>query len=308
MPTITGLYRYPIKGLSAQPLTFCNLEAGLPLVNDRVFALVRPGAPVDPFEPLWGKKGLFAMLMLDEQLASVRTFVDTDTLRFTATRNDVVVAEGNLADSDDREALEHFFWSLLPAFPVPPKLVRSKAGHFMDKPDNVVSLVNLATVRDLERRWNVDIDPMRFRANIYIDDVEPWAEFDWVGHSISVGDAILKIDRRNGRCGATNVDPVSGLRNRDIPGQLRATFGHKDLGLYLAVQQSGTISSGQRFDAPNIIWTESAISGGSLRRQTRLRRFICSGCYHIYDEELGLPDKDVPSHTPFGIRAARAAL
>ena len=278
MPTITGLYRYPIKGLSAQPLTFCNLEAGLPLVNDRVFALVRPGAPVDPFEPLWGKKGLFAMLMLDEQLASVRTFVDTDTLRFTATRNDVVVAEGNLADSDDREALEHFFWSLLPAFPVPPKLVRSKAGHFMDKPDNVVSLVNLATVRDLERRWNVDIDPMRFRANIYIDDVEPWAEFDWVGHSISVGDAILKIDRRNGRCGATNVDPVSGLRNRDIPGQLRATFGHKDLGLYLAVQQSGTISSGQRFDAPNIIRTESAISGGSLRRQTRLRRFICSGC------------------------------
>ncbi len=299
MPTITGLYRYPIKGLSAQPLSSCHFEAGLPLSGDRVFALVRPGAPIDPIEPRWAKKGLFAMLMLDEQLASVRTVLDIDTSHFSAARDDVVVAEGNLADPDDREALERFFWSLLPHFPAPPKLVRSKAGHFMDKPDNVVSLINLATVRDLERRWNVDIDPLRFRANIYIDGLEPWAEFDWIGHSVSVGDAVFRVDRRNGRCGATNVDPTSGLRDRDIPGRLRASFGHKDLGVYLVVQQSGTLSPGQDFTSPEVVRTEPAVVGRPQGRRTRLRRFICGGCYHVYDEELALPDKGIPPNTLF---------
>ena len=51
----------------------------------------------------------------------------------------------------------------------PPAIVRSRGGHFMDKPDNVISLINLATVRELEERWRVAIDPLRFRANIYID-------------------------------------------------------------------------------------------------------------------------------------------
>ena len=52
---------------------------------------------------------------------------------------------------------------------MPPRLVRAQAGHFMDKPDNVLSLINLATVRSLEERWGHAIDPLRFRANFYID-------------------------------------------------------------------------------------------------------------------------------------------
>ena len=41
----------------------------------------------------------------------------------------------------------------------------------MDKPDNVISLINLATVRSLEEHWGIKIDPLRFRANLYIDGV-----------------------------------------------------------------------------------------------------------------------------------------
>ncbi len=299
MPSIVGLHRYPIKGLSAQPLTSCEVEAGRPLRDDRVFALVRPGVTVDIDEPAWAKKGMFAMLMLDEQLASVRTFLDMATLQFAATRNDVVVAEGNLADPIDRETLERFFWTLLPGFPSPPRLVRSKGGHFMDKPDSVISLVNLATVRDLERRWNTRIDPMRFRANITIDGAEPWEEFDWVGHCITVGGTVLKVDRRNGRCGATNVDPSTGQRNRDIPRKLRATFGHKDLGTYLTVQSGGTIAVGESFEAPAVERAAHATGDGLHARRSARRQYICEGCYHIYDEELGLPDKGIAPGTPF---------
>ena len=43
MPVVTGLYRYPIKGLSPQPVAAVRVEAGKPFPFDRVFALARPG-------------------------------------------------------------------------------------------------------------------------------------------------------------------------------------------------------------------------------------------------------------------------
>ena len=299
MPSITGLHRYPIKGLSAQPLACCEVEAGRPLRDDRIFALVRPGAPVDIAEPAWAKKGQFAMLMLDEQLASVQTFLDTTTLNFSVARNDDVVVKGNLADPTDCETFERFFWTLLPGFPSPPRLVFSKSGHFMDKPDSVISLINLATVRDLERLWDTPIDPMRFRANITIDGAKPWEEFDWIGHCFTIGETVFKVDRRNGRCGATNVDPASGRRNRDIPRMLRVTFGHKDLGVYLKAESGGTIAVGQDFEAPAVERSARAVIDNSPARRSKLRQFICEGCFHIYDEELGLPSKGVPPGTRF---------
>jgi GntR family transcriptional regulator / MocR family aminotransferase len=43
MTVVTGLYRYPIKGLSPQPIATVRVEAGKPFPFDRVFALARPG-------------------------------------------------------------------------------------------------------------------------------------------------------------------------------------------------------------------------------------------------------------------------
>ena len=120
----------------------------------------------------------------------------------------------------------------------------------MDKPDNVISLINLATVRSLEAQWGVAIDPLRFRANIYIDGAEPWEEFNWVGGEIRIGDTVFAVDRKNGRCGATNVNPATGRRDLDIPGSLRAAFGHKNLGVYLVVREGGEIAVGDPVLAP----------------------------------------------------------
>jgi GntR family transcriptional regulator/MocR family aminotransferase len=86
MPVVSSIYRYPIKGLSAQPLSSAILEAKKPFPHDRVFALARPGAPVESDKAKWAKKGLFVMLMLDEGLASVNTHLDVETLEFTVTK------------------------------------------------------------------------------------------------------------------------------------------------------------------------------------------------------------------------------
>ena len=147
----------------------------------------------------------------------------------------------------------------------------------MDKPDNVISLINLATVRALEELWRTPIDPLRFRANLYIDSARPWEEFDWVGRDIRIGGVTFSVDRKNGRCGATNVNPVTGQRDLDIPGSLRAAFGHKNLGVYLIARESGAVAIGDAVAAPGdtaLPRSDSARRIGSSPRSLHLPRLL----------------------------------
>jgi GntR family transcriptional regulator / MocR family aminotransferase len=299
MPVLKNIYRYPIKGLSAQPLTRIDLEARKPLPFDRIFALVRPGAPFDTSEPKWGKKGLFVMLMLEEALARVRSSLNVETMQLTITQDNHQLLSADLRDEAARAQVEEFFWQLVPSFRSAPALVRSRDGHFMDKPDNVISLINLATVRSLEQQWGYKIDPLRFRANFYIDGAEPWEEFEWVGSDIRIGDTLFRVDRRNGRCGATNVNPETGRRDLDLPGSLRAAFGHKDVGIYLIARESGRVAVGDHVAPPRSAAVDSVARPIAAAIPSGRQLFMCGGCYFIYEQAVGLPDQSIAPGTPF---------
>jgi GntR family transcriptional regulator / MocR family aminotransferase len=300
MVAVSKIYRYPIKGLSAQPLSSVILEADKPFPHDRIFAFARPGAPIDRNDPKWAKKGLFVMLMLDENLARVETSLDIETMRLTIRQGNREVASAQLDDPANRAKIEEFFWQLLPTLRAAPALVRSAGGHFMDKPDNVISLINLATVRSLEQQWGVAIDPLRFRANIYVDGAKPWEEFDWIGSEIRIGSTVLSVDRKNGRCGATNVNPASGRRDLDIPSSLRAAFGHKNLGVYLIAREGGQIAVGDSVFVPRSVPAAAPSAAfPALPINHAQRRFICRGCYFIYEETNGLPQQSIKPGTQF---------
>jgi GntR family transcriptional regulator / MocR family aminotransferase len=298
MPVLKNIYRYPIKGLSAQPLTRIDLEARKPMPFDRIFALVRPGAPFDTSDPKWGKKGLFVMLMLEEALARVNTTLDVETLQLTIRQDNHQLLVADLRDEEACTRVEEFFWQLVPSLRNAPKLVRARDGHFMDKPDNVMSLINLATVRRLEEQWGYKINPLRFRANFYIDGAEPWEEFDWVGSDIKIGDTLFRVDRRNGRCGATNVNPETGRRDLDLPSSLRAAFGHKDLGIYLVAREGGRVTAGDPVISPRSHGTDQ-IARPLAAAQAGRQVFMCGGCYFIYEQAAGLPDQSIAPGTAF---------
>lgn len=302
--TIRGIYRYPIKGLSPQSVPGIDLEVGQPFPFDRIFALARPGVPIDVDEPAWAKKGLFVMLMLDEALAQVQTRLDIDSLRLEVRRQGEPVLVADLQSPSGRAEVEAFFRTLVPRMEAPPRLVRSTHGHFMDKPDSVVSLINLATVRSLQQQWGQPVNPLRFRANFYIDGVKPWEEFDWIGSDILLGDALLRVDRRNGRCSATNVNPATGVRDMDIPGALRADFGHKDLGVYLIVRKAGKVVVGDPVSVPQFgPGTDSPPPAPppapASPFEPGVHRYICRGCYHVYDESLGAASSGIRPGTAF---------
>lgn len=305
MRSVRGIYRYPIKGLSPQPLPGVAIEEGKPFPFDRIFALVRPGVSFETEEPRWAKKGLFLMLMLEDSLARVRTQLDVETLQLDVFSPNARIEPGsrqlpllsvNLGSVEGRAAAEAFFFRQVGKLKAQPRLVQSRHGHFMDKPDNVISCINLATLRSLEAKWGgTSVHPLRFRANFYIEGLRPWEELDWVGSDIRLGDVLFRVDRRNGRCSATNVNPVSGERDMDIPGALRKSFGHKDLGVYLVAQSSGKVVLGDPVTVPDI--TPSSEPVTSSPPLFGAGSYICRGCYYILDPARGAPG--VPPGTDF---------
>ena len=143
MSEVKAIYRYPIKGLSAHPMPRVEIEAGRAFPFDRVFALVRPGAPIDPDAPKWAKKGLFLMSMLDDGLSEIEARLDPDTLRLTIARGDEPMLIADLGERDGRAAVETFFRKQIPGLrETPAAAVRSRDGHFADKPENLISLIN----------------------------------------------------------------------------------------------------------------------------------------------------------------------
>ncbi len=281
MGALAGIYRYPVKGLSAQHLHEVDLKAGRPFPFDRTFALARSNRDIDADDPKWAKKGSFLMLMLESGLAKARTHLDLASMRMAVELDGKRSTTLPIDTPAGKAQVEELFGRLGGTDPQP-RLVHSRTGHFMDKPDNVLSLINLATIRDLEERWGTSLDPLRFRANFYIDGFRAWEEFDWIGREITIGDVVLSVDRRNGRCAATNVNPETGERDRDIPAALRTSFRHKDLGVYLLVKSSGRVT----------LQDPVAVQAGEARAHqgesdpgatSETMRYICGGCYYIYD-------------------------
>ena len=122
----------------------------------------------------------------------------------------------------------------------------------------------------------MEIDPLRFRANIYIDGAKPWEEFDWVGSEIRIGNVVFAVDRKNGRCGATNVNPATGRRDLDIPGSLRAAFGHKNLGIYLIVRDGGEIAVGDAVFVPRVTSRPARRSYADAGHERRASAALCA--------------------------------
>lgn len=251
LPRIARLCRYPVKGLSAESLQTVTLAAGQGLSEDRRFALAHSGTRFDAANPEWLPKHSFLMLMKNERLALLESRYDAHTTTLEIWRGGKRVARGALATPVGRAVIEDFFGAFMRTEALgKPKLVEAPGHMFSDAREKVVSLINLASVADLERVVGRPVDPIRFRGNVYVEGLPAWTEFDWVGREIAIGNARLRIVRRIPRCPATDVDPISGARDMTIPRTLMAAFGHADLGLYAEVTAGGAITIGDGVRLP----------------------------------------------------------
>ena len=249
---LTAIYRYPVKGLSAEALGRVTLEGGACLPHDRRFAVALGTTAFDPEHPRWLPKTCFVMLMRDESLARLETRFDAETGHFTIARDGRSLVDAEIGAAEGGRRIAGFLEGFLPVGIKGPLRVVEAPGHtFADarrKPgattDQYVSLINLASIRALEAAIGAAVDPLRFRANLYFDGVPAWRELDWLGGEVGIGTARFRPIAAITRCAATEVNPRTAERDLGIVAALERHFGHNLMGIYAEVARGGEVAIG----------------------------------------------------------------
>lgn len=248
---VHGLFRYPVKGLSAERLQTVDLRADETLPLDRAWAIEAGGRRFDEKAPQHLSKVAFLMLMRNPSLARLQTSFDDATDELVVRQQGSELGRGRLSTAEGRERIEVCFSEYLGLDGTDTLRVVHAEGHsFSDVPIKCVHILNLASVRALEREIGRPVDPARFRANIIVDLPLPWIEFSWVGREIQLAGAHLEVLDQTERCAATNAAPGSGERDMDIPATLERAFGHMEMGIYAKITRGGPIREQDRLAGP----------------------------------------------------------
>src|SRR6516164_2119188 len=242
---VTNLYRYPVKGLSPEPLPRVALQVGQTFPADRRYAIENGTSGFDPRAPSWLPKSCFLMLMRNERLAGLQTHFEDRTNLLTIRNGGHVAAQGNLETPEGRASIEQYFVTNFASdLKGAPKILSSVGHSFSDVARKVVSIINLASVAAIEDIVGRPVHPLRFRANMYIAGWPAWHEFELIGKTLAIGDVRLKVFKPITRCAAVNVDPESAARDLEIPHTLQRKLGHDHCGIYAEVVAGGAIAEG----------------------------------------------------------------
>jgi uncharacterized protein YcbX len=104
----------------------------------------------------------------------------------------------------------------------------------------------------------VELDPLRFRANVYVEGWPAWAENEWAGKRLMLGWAQAEVFKPIVRCAATHVDPTTAERDLDVTKALFDNYGHLLCGVYVRVTSAGALGLGDAVTAPTARAPEAA--------------------------------------------------
>ena len=221
---VVGLWRYPVKSMGPEALEDAEVSWH-GLAGDRRWAFVRGGVARSGFPWLTIRErpdmGRYRPRFLDpQQPDSSPTWVRTPS------GDDFDVVDPALAAELGNEA----------------RVIKQDRGVFDTFP---LSLITTQTVARLGAAVGADLDVQRFRPNLLIEaaDDTPFPEDMWVGCTLRIGGASMRIDKRDQRCAVVNVDPTTSVRNTSI---LRAiAHVHEGcLGVYGSTVVPGRVTIG----------------------------------------------------------------
>ncbi|MBU2961857.1 MOSC domain-containing protein [Citreicella sp. C3M06] len=238
---LAQIWRYPIKGVGREPLETVTLKANAPMPGDRAWALRHDAAPRGTG---WQPRRDFLVVANGPKLAQVtaRTEADGSILLHHPERPPLCAAP-----ETDPDALLDWVRPLWPGN-APDQVVRSPAQGMGDNGKAELSLLSLASLKELSGALGQDIEIERFRGNLVLDGAAPWEEFNWIGKTLRIGAATLQITARIERCRATEASPRTGTRDAEPVRALHTVFGHRDFGVYARVISAGKIEIGNEVE------------------------------------------------------------
>jgi uncharacterized protein len=213
---VVALWRYPVKSMGADALDKVEV-AWHGLAGDRRWAFIRDGAV----------RSGFPWLTLRQRPELIRyrpSFVEPDTP--DASRTLVRSPSGAVLDVVDPALAAELGDGV--------RVIKQDRGVFDSAPLSLLTTGSVAGV-------GAGLDPLRFRPNLLIEASCP--EEAWIGRTLRVGGARIRVDRPDRRCVVVNVDPVTARRD---PAVLRAITREREgrLGVYATTVEPGHIAVG----------------------------------------------------------------
>ncbi len=246
---IEYLYRFPVKGLTAEALDDATVDIGGCIPWDRAFALAQGDSGFDAAEPRWLQKTNFMCLARNARIAQLASFFEPGTGLLTLRAPDGATVAAKALTPAGRAEIGAFLTAWLGDEARGAPHFEYVEGHsFCDQRQKVVSLINLASLHDYEAKIGARRHRRRFRANVWFSGAPAWSERDWVGKEIQMGGAVLRITKGTVRCPATEVNPESAERDADPVAELRNLYGHTELGVHAEVIDGGRFAVGDAIE------------------------------------------------------------
>lgn len=242
--------RHPIKSIGYEELDGATLTRGRAFPFDREWAVAHERAKFGASLTEWAPKMNFLRGVAGPELMAIRARMDEGARRVHLSHPGAGTLDVAPDIPAEAQRLVDWLRPLWPAErPAPAFVGRVPDQAMTDWPDPFVAVLGLASLRALSEKIGQPLSPHRFRGNLWLDGLEPFAEFGLVGRTIRIGEAELEIRQRITRCKATTVNPESGQADADTLAALQTAWGHQDFGTYAIVTRSGRIASGDPVEA-----------------------------------------------------------
>ena len=251
--SIISIHYFPVKSLSFANLEKAFIKKNLGILNDRHFAFsktidFKKAKLLERF-PNERKLNYFLTLKNSPVLNKYNfLFKEKKLTLFKGNKNIISISSENPSQYplitktliDLEESLEK------PIF-----LLRNKKYPFFDtthssKISNTISLININSIKNFEKKINKIIEFERFRGNLYIDGIDPWEERKWIGKVIKINNVLFRIKSHIPRCSAINLKPKTENVTINLPMNLKKHFNHFDMGIYMTPLDDGEINIGDK--------------------------------------------------------------
>ena len=255
---ISSIHYCPVKSVSFQNVDSCDIVKGSGIANDRIFAFSRnvdlEKAKLIESSAKERKLNNFLTLKNSPVLNKYNFVYKNNILTLTFENENVISISPD--DQNQRSLLSNKIMELESSLLKPILLLQNKDFPFYDTSHsnnvfNSISLINLNSIKDFEKKINEKIQIQRFRANFYVDGIEAWEERNWVGKIIKINDVSFKVEKNIPRCVAINLEPKTDDNSLNLLQSLKKTYNHFDMGIYLTSLNGGKIEIGNKIEVNN---------------------------------------------------------
>ncbi len=183
--TISSIHYCPVKSISFQNIQSCEIKEKLGITNDRIFAFSRSinleKTKLIEKDAKERKLNNFLTLKNSPVLNKYNFVYENNKLTLISNNENIISISAD--DPNERLLLSNKLMELEKSLLKPITLLKNIDFPFYDTSHsnnvyNSMSLINLNSIKDFEKKINEKVEFQRFRANFYVDGINAfkWAD------------------------------------------------------------------------------------------------------------------------------------